>query len=204
MTDRYQTILLFGPPGVGKGTQGRILSHVPGFVHLATGDIFRALDPTSELGRQFRTYSSRGELVPDELTMETWQQHVRRLIDRGAYHPAADLLVLDGMPRNVGQARAIDALAEVRGIILLSVSDTEELFIRMKRRAEEEGRHDDADEQVIRRRFEVYAQETTPVLAHYDPSLTHRVDAIGTPAEVLLRVLQEVVPIQRAMNRNGA
>ena len=75
MHDRYQTVLLFGAPGAGKGTQGKILGLVPGFFHLACGDVFRSLDVNSELGKEFLEYSSRGELVPDSLTIEMWRQN---------------------------------------------------------------------------------------------------------------------------------
>ena len=76
MADRYDTILLFGPPGVGKGTQGHIVATIPGFYHSSTGDIFRNLDSTSEMGKLFFEYSSRGELVPDDVTLRIWHQTI--------------------------------------------------------------------------------------------------------------------------------
>jgi adenylate kinase len=165
MPDRYKSMLLFGPPGVGKGTQGKLLGQIPGFLHLATGDIFRALDKESELGKQFLHYSSRGELVPDDLTIQVWQQHVRDLIENEKYNPDSDMLILDGMPRSINQAKIIGEHIEVLKIIHLVAADINEMVERMKGRARREGRHDDADEKVIRRRFEVYEQETAPVLA---------------------------------------
>src|SRR5262245_46307142 len=74
---RYPCVLLFGAPGVGKGTQGKLLGQVPGFVHMASGDIFRSLDRSSELGRKFQEYSSKGLLVPDEVTVSVWKAHVQ-------------------------------------------------------------------------------------------------------------------------------
>ena len=79
MPTSYPSILLIGPPGVGKGTQGKILGSVPGFFHLATGDMFRALDKESEIGLEFTRYSTKGLLVPDFLTVKLWQQHVEQL-----------------------------------------------------------------------------------------------------------------------------
>ncbi|MDY7107425.1 MAG: nucleoside monophosphate kinase, partial [Planctomycetota bacterium] len=99
MADPYKCVLLFGAPGTGKGTQGKMLGENDGFIHLATGDIFRSLDKESELGQKFLYYSSRGELVPDDLTIRLWQDHVRGLIDAGTYDPTRDILLLDGMPR---------------------------------------------------------------------------------------------------------
>src|SRR5688572_21597402 len=100
MADRYRAVLLFGAPGVGKGTQGKLLGQIPGIRHLATGDMFRSMDKKSPLAREVLGFMSRGELVPDELTVQLWQQHVKDLIQSGKYSPTSDLLVLDGIPRS--------------------------------------------------------------------------------------------------------
>lgn len=184
----YRCVLLFGAPGVGKGTQGKRLGGEPDFVHLATGDIFRALDPNSERGRQFRAYSSRGELVPDELTIALWQDHVRGLIAAGTFDPVTELLLLDGMPRSVAQARMLRGVIEPVLILHLVAPSVDEMVLRMRLRAEKEGRHDDADEAVIRRRFDVYADETRPVLNCYDPAIIREIDALGTMDEVTERL----------------
>ena len=195
MSDRYQSLLLFGPPGVGKGTQGKLLGSIPGFVHLATGDIFRALDKDSELGRQFMDYSSRGELVPDDLTIKVWRNHVERLIKDGCFNQERDVLVLDGIPRSLNQAKTIGEHIDVLSVIHFECPDINEMIMRMKRRAEQQGRHDDADENIVRKRFEVYKEETAPVLSCYDASLVTKINPIGTPAEVLMNILKVVVPI---------
>jgi adenylate kinase len=192
---QYNSILLFGAPGVGKGTQGKLLGKIPGLHHLATGDIFRSLNRETELGRQFYEYSSRGELVPDDLTIQLWLQHMHALIAQRVYSPSTDLLILDGMPRTTAQAEALDEHINVLKIVHLTTPNVEEMVLRMKRRALRENRPDDADESVIRRRFEVYMQETRPVRTHYDPSLIAEVNGVGTPAEVLMNILQVLVPI---------
>lgn len=193
--DRYQTILLFGAPGVGKGTQGKLLGKIPGMYHLATGEIFRSLNRESGLGRKFYEYSSRGELVPDDLTIQLWLEHTQGLIASRAYSPSTDLLVLDGMPRTSAQAEALDDYIDVLKIVHLTTPNVDEMVLRMKRRALRENRPDDADESVIRRRFEVYMQETRPVRTHYDPGLIAEVNGVGTPAEVLMNILKVIVPI---------
>jgi adenylate kinase len=195
MAHPYKSMLLFGAPGVGKGTQGKILACIPGLFHLATGDIFRSLDRESELGRKCYQYSARGELVPDELTIELWQDYVNTLVSKGRFSPQNEMMVLDGIPRSIGQAAALDKHIDVVRIIHLKCNDVDEMVSRMKRRARMENRHDDADEKVIRRRFEVYEEETAPVLSHYPPTLVADVDALGTPAEVLMRILKVIVPI---------
>lgn len=184
----FACVLLFGPPGVGKGTQGKRLGAQSHLVHLATGDMFRGLDPDSDVGRKFLEYSTQGLLVPDELTVEIWRTHVQRMIDRGVYSPETDLLVLDGIPRSVNQVLLMRDYLDVKRIIHLMPSDREAVVQRIKKRAEEEGRRDDADEQVIRRRFSVYDEETAPLLREYDDGLIAEVDAMGTIDEVFERV----------------
>jgi len=202
VTQRYKTILLFGAPGAGKGTQGKILGKIPGFFHLACGDVFRALDMTSELGKKFMQYSTRGELVPDELTVEMWQQNMHAQTVLSLYKPAQDLLLLDGIPRTIAQAKALEKYLDVLLVLHLICPDEDDMVRRMRRRALKENRLDDADEKVIRRRFEVYQRETAPVLGHYPESVVHEVDAVGSPAVILQRILDIVAPIQDAHFRN--
>lgn len=201
-TQRFKSVLLFGAPGAGKGTQGKILGKIPGFFHLACGDVFRSLDLSSELGKKFLEYSSRGELVSDDLTIEMWRQNMQAQTVLSLYKPAVDLLILDGIPRSVAQARALEKYLDVLEVIHLVCPDRDEMVRRMRKRALKENRLDDADEKVIRRRFEVYDRETAPVLACYERSIISDVDAMGSPAEVLQHVLEVVVPVQNQHFRN--
>ena len=196
MAEQYKTVLFFGAPGAGKGTQGKILGQIPGFFHLACGDVFRSLDTTSDLGAKFLEYSSKGELVPDELTVQMWRQNMHAQTVLSLYKPKVDLLVLDGIPRSLGQAKELEQYIEVLQIIHLVCPDLDAMIQRMKKRAIKENRLDDADERVIRRRFEVYERETSPVLAHYPSEIITDISAIGSPAEVLEHVLEAVVPVQ--------
>lgn len=194
--ERYRAMLLFGAPGSGKGTQGKLLNALPGFAHVATGDIFRGLDPDSEGGRVFHEFSGRGELVPDDITIRIWKEHMDHLIAAGAYRPGDQMLCLDGIPRNLSQARVLDAYIQPMAIIHLAARDLDAMVMRMLRRARKEGRHDDADEDVIRNRFEVYRKETQPVLDHYGAHLVTRIDPMGTPAQVLCEILKVIAPMQ--------
>lgn len=202
MPNRYQTILLFGAPGAGKGTQGKILGHVPGFFHLSCGEVFRTLDTSSELGRTFMEYSSRGELVPDDVTIKMWQQNMHAQTVLSHYKPAQDLLVLDGIPRNVNQAKLLEKHLRVLKIIHLVCPDKQEMIKRLRRRALKENRVDDAKEEVILRRWAVYEQETYPVLDCYPREMVSEVNAMGSPARVLEHVLEQLVPVQETHFKN--
>jgi len=180
----YRAVLLFGAPGVGKGTQGQRLGRLPHFVHLSTGEMFRSLDTNSPLGREVRNYTERGELVPDELTIRIFRDAMQRLIASHRFDAKQDTLVLDGIPRNINQCRILDKEIRVVRVLHFVSSNEEAMVARMKRRAQLEGRKDDADETVIRHRFEVYRRETEPLLGHYRSDLILEIDALGTPDEV--------------------
>jgi len=203
MPHRYQTILLFGAPGAGKGTQGKILGQVPGFYHLSCGEVFRTLDLTSEIGKTFMQYSSRGELVPDDVTIKMWQQNMHARTVLSDYKPSQDLLVLDGIPRNVHQAELMKKHINVLLVVHLVCPDKEEMIKRLRRRALKENRADDAKEEVIRRRWQVYEKETFPVLDFYSRQIVREVDAVGSPARVLEHILQHVVPVQESHFQNS-
>ena len=111
---KYRTILLFGAPGSGKGTQGKILGSVPNFFHFACGDAFRNLRIDDPIGRVFIEYSSRGQLVPDEPTINLWAKNIQASTLDGEFHPDRDTLVLDGIPRNPQQAEMLKDTLDVK------------------------------------------------------------------------------------------
>jgi len=193
---RFPTILLFGAPGVGKGTQGNILGHIPGFYHLACGDVFRSLNINSPEGREIYQYSSRGELVPDELTIRVWKKALHGQIAISRYKPPDEFLVLDGIPRNPQQVEIIADIINVQHIIHLVCADEKAMIDRIKRRAIRENRVDDANEEVIRNRFEIYRKESEPIINCYPKEMISLIDAVRSPAEVLQAILQVLVPIQ--------
>jgi len=199
---RYKTVLLFGAPGVGKGTQGKILGQIPGFYHLSCGDVFRSLDINSPEGREIYKYSSRGELVPNEITIRVWKRALDAYTTLSYYKPHEDILILDGLPRNRQQAELIEEHIDVKRIVHLVCKDEEAMIHRMRRRAIRENRADDADEKVILHRFQVYKNESAAVLENYSSSLISQIDAIGSPAEVLMQVLNCLIPVQNEHFRN--
>jgi adenylate kinase len=187
---KYRCILLFGAPGSGKGTQGKVLGAIPNFFHCASGDLFRNLRPDSPLGRVFIKYSSRGQLVPDEQTIRLWRRFMESCVKDGRFHPRQDILVLDGIPRNLRQARMLKGLLDVVGVFYLKGSDEKKLVERIQRRAIKEHRLDDVNVDVIRDRLRVYEKETKPVLNFYGSKLVHTIAADQKPVEVLADILR--------------
>ena len=189
---KYQTYLLFGPPGSGKGTQGQTLGTIPRFFHCACGDVFRSIDTRTELGRAFLEYSSKGQLVPDEITVKLWKARIDAAVDAHSFKPDIDTLVLDGIPRNVGQAKIMDDLIDVQRVFHLSCPDRAALFARLKKRALKDNRLDDANEEVIKRRLAIYENESKPVLTYYGQDRITCIDATEPPAKVLMHILEKV------------
>lgn len=179
-------LVLLGPPGAGKGTQAARLSERLAIPAVSTGDIFRAnVAEQTELGREAKRYMDAGEYVPDEVT----NSMVR---DRLAQPDAAQGFLLDGYPRTTAQVAELDGMLEASGTrldaVVELVADTEEVVARLLRRAETEGRSDDTED-VVRRRLQVYAEQTAPLTDIYaERGLLRRVDGIGEVDEVTARV----------------
>jgi adenylate kinase len=180
-------IVLVGPPGAGKGTQaGRIVDRSEG-VHIATGDILRSnAERGTELGRTASRYMDQGELVPDDVIIDM-------VLERLGEEDCAAGFVLDGFPRTVPQAEALEGRLEELGrpldaVVSLEVGE-DELRDRLAGRAEEQDRAEDEDEGAIRRRLELFADETEPLLDFYDgKGLLVRVEAESDPEEVSDRI----------------
>lgn len=183
-------LVLFGPPGAGKGTQATRLSAHFGVPAISTGDIFRTnISGGTELGRKVVEYTSVGALVPDELT----DALVR---DRLAQADAADGFLLDGYPRNLAQVAALDAMLADAGtpldVVVEITADADVVVERLLKRATIEGRVDDTED-VIRHRLEVYAEQTAPIAKVYaDRGTLVQVDGIGELDEVTDRLVRAI------------
>ena len=180
-------VVLMGPPGAGKGTQAVVVSERLGVPHVSTGDIFRAnVAGGTPLGLEAKRYMDAGDYVPDSVT----NAMVR---DRLGQPDAAVGFLLDGYPRTVAQVDELAAMLAEQGaaldhVVELTV-DRDELVARLVKRAAEQGRSDDSED-VIRRRQEVFAEQTAPLTALYDAQgLLVRVDGMGPVDEVTARVL---------------
>lgn len=192
---KYRTILLFGAPGAGKGTQGKILGTVPNLFHCACGDVFRSLKSDSEIGQTFLEYSSKGELVPDEPTIRLWEKFIEDSTEIGRFQPEKDTLVLDGIPRNVTQAEMLKDTLNVVAIFYLRCTKMNQLVDRLQRRALKENRLDDANLDVIKNRLKTYDRETAPVLDFYGKDIVHRINADQAPGKVLFDILKQLLKV---------
>lgn len=192
---RKPAFIVLGAPGAGKGTQGKILGTIPRFFHFACGDVFRSLDTRTALGRKFVEYSSRGQLVPDELTIELWEAQINNMAATHAYKPDIDFLVLDGIPRNVRQAELLSGYLNVLQVFHLSCPNRAELARRMRKRALKENRIDDANEAVILKRLATYEEETKPILEFYPKEIRMDIDATQPPLKVISEILGRIMSL---------
>ena len=183
-------IILLGPPGAGKGTQAKQLEQTLELPQVATGDLFRYnLKNETELGKLAQTYMSRGELVPDEVT-------VAMVMDRISQPDCHNGVIFDGFPRNLNQVDALNELLAQSGAKINVVPaihvDQDVLVARLLKRAEIEGRADD-NEQTIRTRMQVYEAETKPLISYYqEKGLLVEIDGEQTVEQVQADLLQAI------------
>ncbi len=183
-SNRVRTnVILFGPPGSGKGTQAKMLEEKFGLIQVSTGDLFRyELGNNTPLGQTARSYMDQGQLVPDEVTVGMLKNKISQFPDSNGF-------IFDGFPRTTPQAEALDALLsesgeQVNTLIALAVDD-DEIVKRLLERGKTSGRADDANEEVIRKRIAVYKSETEPVYNYYNKKdLATKIAGVGTIEEI--------------------
>lgn len=184
-------IVLFGPPGAGKGTQSEKLIKKYNLVHLSTGDIFRAnIKGATELGTLAKSYMDKGQLVPDEVTVRMLESEVNK-------HTGAKGFIFDGFPRTAVQAEALDKFLAsknmpVKIMVGLEVPEAE-LKTRLLERGKASGRPDDVNPEIIQKRIDVYTKETIPVKGYYEKQGKYRgVYGIGAIDEIFEKICAEI------------
>ena len=180
-------IILFGPPGSGKGTQANSIAEKYNLLHISTGDLFRyEIGNSTELGQLAKSYMNKGELVPDDVTIGMLKNKVDAYPDVAGY-------IFDGFPRNVYQSEALDRILDKKGqtvnaLLQLDVDD-EEIVKRILNRGKTSGRGDDNDEIIIRNRISIFNDETSPVYNYYDKSgKSTSINGIGSLEEIFSRL----------------
>jgi adenylate kinase len=176
-------VVLLGPPGAGKGTQAQKLSEKLGVPQISTGDLFRSnISAGTPLGLEAKRYLDAGDLVPSDLT--------NKLVEERISQPdAAEGFILDGYPRSVEQAQALDEMLKNHNTKLDAVLEFQVCEEELLKRLKERGRADDTEE-VIHNRMQVYRDETEPLLEYYRHNNLQGVDAVGTLDEVFARALR--------------
>ncbi len=184
-------VILFGPPGSGKGTQAAMLTEKYGLLHISTGDLFRyEMCNDTPLGKEAKSYIERGSLVPDKVVIGM----LKNKVDANS---GVQGFIFDGFPRTTPQAKALDELLqekeqEVAKLIELDVDD-EELVKRLLNRGKTSGRSDDVDESIIRNRIEVYKKETTPVFDFYGKKgKSKKINGVGSIEAIFSRLCDEI------------
>ena len=186
-----RNLVLFGPPGAGKGTQSEFLVNHYNLVHLSTGDVFRYnIKSGTALGNLAQSYMDQGKLVPDDVTISMLQAEVEK-------HSEAEGFIFDGFPRTTAQAEALDAFLTSRGdsietMFSLEVEESE-LKKRLLARSVTSGRADDADEAVIQKRINVYRAETAPVADFYKALGKFKsINGLGSVEEITNRLVNAI------------
>ncbi|HQB64531.1 MAG TPA: nucleoside monophosphate kinase [Fibrobacteraceae bacterium] len=190
---KIPAVLIFGPPGSGKGTVGAKLAATTSLKHLSTGDIFRGIAPSSENGILIASYSSAGKLVPDTATAQIFERFIKGLIDTNKLNPDKDMLLLDGIPRTPDQVDLIKDIVDVKHVFVLEIKDDATIVARLLNRAKIEGRKDDADESIIKNRLVEYREKTAAVLSKYDEKIVTRIVGDNSPDEVFCDTLQAYI-----------
>lgn len=184
-------LIIFGPPGAGKGTQSERLIKKYNLVHLSTGDIFRAnIGGGTDLGKLAKSYIDKGQLVPDEVTINMLESEVEKHNDSKGF-------IFDGFPRTEAQAKALDNFlasknTSISALVALDVPE-EELKERLRKRAIDSGRTDDANPEIIQNRISVYKNETAPVKEYYKKQdKLHTINGLGSIDEITDRLFSAI------------
>tara|TARA_Y100000310_G_scaffold33820_2_gene31953 strand:- start:2624 stop:3202 length:579 start_codon:yes stop_codon:yes gene_type:complete len=188
----YKGIILFGPPGVGKGSEGKLLGDMGDYFHFSSGEMFRNLDQHTKLGKKVSELIDKGNFIDDHVTLELARQTLMSHRAHGRYSPDSQYILLDGLPRNIKQVPMVNKFVDIQQVINFYVPNEDILVDRIKSRAEKQGRADDANEAIIRKRLKIYHQNTKPMLDLYSSEIIINIDGSGSIQEVHYKVLEQL------------
>ncbi|MEA2064052.1 MAG: nucleoside monophosphate kinase [Gemmatimonadota bacterium] len=202
---KHKAFIVFGPNGIGKGTNAVAAGALPGYYHFSTGDMFRALvrrvadGSASELELEIDKTMKSGGLVDDQTTVRLTRQNLESAVEEGRLNAGEDYLLLDGIPRNAEQAKMLEDFIEVCGVLYIT-ADRQVAVERITGRARIEGRKDDQDPVAVGKRLDIFFENLSPLLSYYDKGfdgspdydseVIHYIDAAQRPAKVLRQVLE--------------
>lgn len=188
---QFRSILLLGPPGVGKGTQGKVLGELPGFSFVSMGDVLRSVERESELGKQIYSFLDHGNLAPAKLVIDALGRHMES-IDSELSDSFERFWILDGVPRNAEQAGLLSGQVDVQKVLHLECDSDTVLVGRLRRRGYTSNRPDDQDEKIMRHRLELYREQTEPLLKTFSKEKVAHIDGSATPIMVLRQIVDSL------------
>lgn len=195
-SSQYAVVLLFGPPGSGKGTVGKAIHKLPGFVHCSSGDLIRSAVEKKRSKGESWAQVAQGELIADCDLWRAFDSHLTTVISDADTDETLPILVVDGIPRNASQVNELAKRVTVRGIVLLDCLGPETLLERILGRSVIEGRADDSHIEVIKRRLQLFFETTLPLLDAYPASIVHQINASQPPAFVLSDVMAKMAAMK--------
>jgi adenylate kinase len=192
---KYRSIILFGMPGSGKGTQGAVLGQLPGFVHFSMADMFHKLPRTGKFGREIERYTAQALPIPDDLVVRIFERQLNIIEMQELLLPEQHILILGGLPRTCAQAERLADFIDVLQVFHLEIVNMTRAMERLKARALRESRLDEMSDEVIRRKLRTYHEEASKTLTCYPSELIFEVDADRYMIDVLCDIANRLAVI---------
>src|SRR3989344_7330480 len=187
---RYNAVLFFGAPRCGKGTQAQLLARHDDYFHFSTGEELRRTlkNPITDIEKKVKESLDKGELAPDELIFKLFDESLKKYIKEREYDPESQILILDGIPRVASPVSFVNERVTIKKIIYLDIS-LGVLSKRAEKRAKEEGRPEDIEPKIVTRRYEIFKEQTLPILGYYDSNLIVKIDGSKGVNEIHQNIL---------------
>ena len=183
---KYKAIIIFGPPGTGKGTQAELLTK-NNYFHFSSGEMFRNLNSKTELGKKIKILIDKGDFVPDDLVIKLFEETLNNYIKTKKFNPEKEILILDGIPRTKEQVPFLNKIVDIKKIIYLAISD-KAVINRTKKRS----REDDKNIEIVKKRLEIFKKITLPVLKEYKKDLVVELNGEKSVEDTYKEIVREL------------